>query len=99
MVLEERKLSIDPYITKSKDWIYEQEIRIIMSLSLADEVRKKEPYNICLFKLPHSAINEIILGANINSEAAKIIIEFCTRKNIKVYKSAKSEINFNMDRI
>lgn len=98
MIIEERKVSIDPFITKSKDWKYEQEIRMIISISLADNVLKKEPYDICLFKVPHSSINEIVLGANMNKESEKIITEFCITKNIKLYKSIRSESEFNMER-
>jgi hypothetical protein len=98
MIPEKNEISIKPYITKSIDWKYEQEIRVISSLNLSDKVCDKQPYKIHLFKVPHSAICEIILGENIRLENEKFIRLFCKNKNIKIYKTYKSEIEFKMNR-
>ena len=98
MSFKDKKLEFEPFITKSLNWEYESEVRIISSISLADLTLKEEPNDICLFKIPHSAIKEIILGANIISENEIMLNKFCKERNIDIYKSKISEINFEMIR-
>lgn len=98
MTFDQADLGFEPFITKSLDWKYEEEIRIIASLALSDNLISGSPYNIYLFKVPHSAINEIILGANIEAENEKIIRLFASQNNIKLYKAKKSEVLFDLER-
>jgi hypothetical protein len=98
MILGQKKLDFEPYITKSLDWKYEEEVRLIRSLKPFDDFENNIPFDIYLFKVPHSAIKEIILGANINIENELKIKEFATKRNIKLWKSKLSESTFNMER-
>lgn len=98
MILGQEKLNFEPYITKSLDWKYEEEIRIISSLNSADEIKPKEPYNIHLFKVSHSCITQIILGANIEIENENEIRKFASEKNIEIYKAKISDTKYNMER-
>lgn len=50
-------------LIKSKEWAYEQEWRMFMSLSDANRVIKEHPYDIYLFKVPFDAIRAILIGA------------------------------------
>ena len=54
--------SIKPFLIKGCDWEYEQEWRILMPLSSANEVRKGTPFDIHLFAFPNDAVKSIILG-------------------------------------
>lgn len=98
MILGQEKLNYEPYITKSLDWSYEEEIRIVSDLKYRETSKKCNPFDIYLFKVPHSAIKEIILGANIELENEKILRSFASKKNITVLKSKISKITFNMER-
>lgn len=96
----ERGVKINPKVvlTKSKDWKYEEEERIIALLDLANKIIEAKPYNICLFKIPHETISEIIVGAKIESEHFKEISSFCAEKKIDLYKSSLSVTKFEMVR-
>jgi hypothetical protein len=96
----EEGVKIDPKIllTKSKDWQYEEEERIVSLLSLADKSIKSEPFNIDLFKIPHDTISEIIVGANISQRDYEVIYKFCKDKKVELYKSIVSLTKFDMTR-
>lgn len=99
ITLEEKKLSKEPYITKSLDWEYEEEVRVISSLNRHDKIDNKLPFNIYLFKVPHNAITEIILGASISIENKTKILSFCQDREIEIFQSKISDRLFDMERI
>lgn len=92
---------IDPNVllTKSKNWEYEEEERLLVLLNNADKVINSLPYNIYLIKVPHIMIREIIAGANINEENLLILKNFCKLKSIKLYQSKISDQKIDMERI
>ncbi|RUT71543.1 DUF2971 domain-containing protein [Flavobacterium cupreum] len=98
MILGQEKLNFEPYITKSLDWKYEEEVRIISTLNSREHLINGKPLDIYLFKVPHSAINEIVLGANINVENEEKIRKFASDKKIKLWKSKIAETTFDMER-
>ena len=98
MILGQVQDYYEPYITKSVDWIYEEEIRLLTNLKSRDKFEKKKPFDLYLFKVPHSAINEIILGANIESDNEKVIRKFALENNIQIFKSKVSKTTFDMER-
>tara|TARA_R110000868_G_scaffold1116_4_gene8577 strand:- start:6416 stop:7264 length:849 start_codon:yes stop_codon:yes gene_type:complete len=53
------------FFTKSQEWAYEKEVRIIKALNGAKRTipTKQNGYDICLFELPASAVKRVILGA------------------------------------
>ncbi len=51
------------FLTKSTEWAYEREWRMLQHLSEADRTFAQEPYPIHLFQFPLDAINEVIVGA------------------------------------
>ncbi|WP_284462370.1 DUF2971 domain-containing protein [Chryseobacterium sp.] len=97
--LSEPTLTFEPFLTKSIEWAYENEVRVIATLNSASSVITTEPYNICLFKVPHTALKEIILGVNIDSDSEKKIREFAEKSNIEIFKTKISETEFDMERI
>ena len=56
----------DVYLTKSKEWEYEQEFRLLRHLDTADTKFPVEPYPVCLFKLPPSCIRSVLFGCRMN---------------------------------
>ena len=55
----------DLFLLKSNHWGYENEWRIIKSLSDATKTINAEPHDIYLFNLPSRAIKRLILGARV----------------------------------
>lgn len=96
--LIEPTLAFEPFLTKSTDWEYEKEVRVISTFNLSEKVLEKEPYNIYLFKVPHTAISEIILGVNIDNDAETKIRAFAVEKGINIYKAKISDTKFDMVR-
>jgi len=50
------------FSTKSNQWEYEREWRIVRVLSEADSRRDNSPFPVCLFGFPEDAVLEIIVG-------------------------------------
>ncbi|WP_353778011.1 DUF2971 domain-containing protein [Winogradskyella sp. 3972H.M.0a.05] len=98
MEFEKKALGFEPFITKSTDWKYEEEIRIISSLNLSDKKIDGNPLDIHLFKVPHNSIKEIIAGANMKKNNEDLIKDFCSKNGIQFYKSKISDEQFNMER-
>ncbi len=53
-------------LTKSSEWSYEKEVRIVKAFSDAKRTIPKLPYDICLFDMPATAIKRVILGARVS---------------------------------
>ncbi len=51
------------FFVKSKKWEYEDEWRMVLPLSDATKVIKKDPYDVNLFRFPATSIKKIIIGA------------------------------------
>lgn len=96
----ERGMKIDPRVilTKSNDWKYEEEERLIGLLELSNKKIDAKPFDIHLFKIPHKIISEIIVGANISKDNFEIINKFCLDNKISLYKSVMSATKFDMIR-
>lgn len=50
-------------LTKSPEWSYEEEWRMIMPIQMADEVKKAGDETVYLFRFPPEAVKEVTLGA------------------------------------
>jgi hypothetical protein len=93
-----KKPGFEIFTTKSKDWIYEDEVRIISSLNRSDAVIESNPYNIHLFKVPHKAISEIVVGAKTEIIVKEKLKLFSRQFNIPIYQAEISKSSFNMER-
>ncbi len=91
---------INPYImlTKSKDWEYEDEERLLVKLDLSDKKISQTPYDIHLIKVSHTLIKEIIAGAKMPPNSLNKLENFCKAHGIPIYKSEMSETKFDMQR-
>ncbi len=94
----EERLYFKPFITKSIDWKYEDEVRVLSSLNLANKIIEFQPLDLYLFAVPHSAILEIIVGANISSENKNVVQYFCKKNNINLFEAKISDTKFDMER-
>jgi Protein of unknown function (DUF2971) len=54
--------SADWFSTKSEQWSYEKEWRIVRVLSEAEKRIERSPFPICLFEFPPDAVRQIIAG-------------------------------------
>lgn len=91
---DELELDDNVYFTKSKDWSYEKEFRIIASLSLSDKISE----NIYLYKVPFEAISELILGLNIDYENFLEINQFASKHKIPLYRCKQSNKMFSIEK-
>jgi len=67
---------MDHFFTKSSEWSYEQEFRIVRYLD--DRTDKKAcdaQFPICLFDLPHSCIKSLIFGMRFDPEHRNIVCD------------------------
>jgi len=65
--------SADIFLTKSKDWEYEQEWRILRPLKDASETKIIDGESIHLFQVPSTCVTGVILGARMSDEKRKDI--------------------------
>jgi uncharacterized protein Usg len=63
------------FFTKSIDWIYEQEWRMIKPLAEADKIIENPAGNIHLFTLPSSCMIGLILGHKMNPDKRHELLE------------------------
>jgi hypothetical protein len=63
----------DVYLTKSKEWEYEREYRLLRWADKPDLRIDREPVPICLYKLPTSCIKTVIFGCRMKNETIDII--------------------------
>lgn len=63
------------FLTKSNEWSYEKEWRIMLPLEHSDKKIKSIPHDIHLFKIPFSAISKVIIGARATQETVQEIKE------------------------
>lgn len=80
------------YLTKSDDWIYEEEYRMFLPLENATETKRETIY---LFKFPLDMINAIYCGCNMSSKNVETILQLINSKkelsHIQVYQANLSQ--------
>lgn len=96
----EKGVSIDfqVVLSKSKDWEYEEEERLLVMLRQASKVIPAEPYDICLYKVPHNLVKEIVVGVNFPNDKFEIVKAFCIKNNIDLFRCKISETKYDMER-
>ena len=70
----------DIFLTKSKDWKYEEEWRIMRPLQDATEVITVNGDAIHLFSLPPDSVTGIIFGCRMSADVKKEIIEYLSNE-------------------
>lgn len=85
-------------LTKALEWSYEEEERSLRLLQDADEKIYASPFNVSLFRVPHSSVSEIIVGINADNKLIAKSIEFGKKHKAPVYQAEISEKNFNLSK-
>jgi hypothetical protein len=68
------------FFTKSIDWQYEEEMRILAAPEAADRtILREDGCDICLFTFPRPAVKEVILGMQMSVEKLEAMIDLCTK--------------------
>jgi len=69
------------FFTKSIDWRYEEEMRILATPEAADVTRPgADGCDICLFTFPRLAVKEVILGMQMPVPKLEAMIDLCTKQ-------------------
>ena len=86
---------IQPFIVKSLDWQYEEEVRCILSPN-SDGVSKFE--ELSLYTMP-TKITKIYVGCKVDkaSEEYKKLITIAQEKSIAIIQLETSDETFNVD--
>ncbi len=84
--------------TKSTDWRYEKEERLITALNLATKTISAEPYDVALFNVPHEAISEIIIGLRSTEEIEGQAHDLALKLSVPLYKTYISRNSFVLER-
>lgn len=84
--------------TKSMDWKYEEEQRVLGWLKRSDLTRDRRPYPVHLFEVPHDSIHEIIVGARASEQVIAKVRMFCSKNRIRMFRSEPSRLTFDMER-
>lgn len=73
------------FLTKSKEWEYEREHRMILPLKMASDIVNKRIY---LFRIPFAAVKSVYFGSRADDE----YVHSCT-KTINLWPEKHSELN------
>jgi Protein of unknown function (DUF2971) len=95
-----KRLDVDAFLTKSDDWSYEQEWRMLMPLKRADKTVPALSHAVHLFAVPAEAITGVIFGALMGTaERARILssLKSPTLKHIKRYQAVLSPREFRVE--
>lgn len=89
--------------SKSKEWQYEQEWRMLQPLEDADKVEPKESGNIYLFSMPPSCVKGVILGYKMSEENKNRILDLRISdkrySHLKVSRPILNERKYALDLI
>ena len=86
--------------TKSEDWAYEQEMRILALLEGADHKKTVEnSWDICLYSFTPQAVKEIIVGCRASIETQKKLIQIWLTQyeEAKMFYSTISPTDFSVE--
>ncbi|WP_187432783.1 DUF2971 domain-containing protein [Pseudomonas synxantha] len=89
---------LDIFLTKSTDWAYEEEDRLLALLIDADKTKDLKPHKVHLFKMPLDAISEIVLGHNAPESLRIDVLEAGKRLGVPVYRTKISSRSFDVER-
>lgn len=97
-LVKDVSIDFDVMFTKSLDWSYEVEERLLGSLSDAKVTIPKEPFPVHLLEVPLEAIKEVVIGARASIGLRNAILTFCRARKIGAFQATPSNVNFDMIR-
>jgi hypothetical protein len=85
--------------TKKAKWSYEQEVRMMRALATADKIIDKGNFKLFLFKVPKSAIKEVVFGIKCAPKTVELIRRTITAdkeyRDVKLYRAEyNNDANF-----
>ncbi|MFN8750132.1 MAG: DUF2971 domain-containing protein [Pseudanabaena sp.] len=86
--------------TKSEDWAYEQEMRILAFLLAADhKISVKDGWDICLYSFDSQAVKEIIVGSRASIQTRKTLTRIWLTKyhEAEMFNSTISPTDFSVE--
>lgn len=87
-------------LQKSEQWAYEREWRMLVALKHSDSVVPSTPHDICLFKVPFSAIKAVFIGARASEETNRQIVEALNGnpalEHVQVWRMEVSEQSYEL---
>ena len=99
----DKQLGIDGIVaiatTKSLDWKYEQEERIIGSLDHASKTIEAKPHTISLFVVPHSALREIVIGVYASNDLEAVARRHAKAFGVPAFRAVRSNESFDVERV
>lgn len=88
------------FFTKSSDWGYEEEVRILAHPAAADDSSKEfAGYKVCLFNFPRDSVREIILGCKMQSDMRDKLVENVRKNypNAVILQAKLNDKKFDLD--
>jgi Protein of unknown function (DUF2971) len=88
------------FLTKGKDWAYEEELRMFAKPAAADVVdRDVRGFEMYLVKMPPDAFTEIILGQQMSQRDKEelAIVAKINLPNIELYEAKLNDTRFDLD--
>ena len=84
--------SFETFLTKGRDWEYEQEWRMLVPLSEATEVIRIPSIDVHLFAFPKSVIKSVIVGARASQETEGRVVDIVLNdpeyRNVRVQRAS-----------
>ena len=91
----------DIFLTKSKEWEYEQEWRMLERMLDANKTIQKNDEAICLFSFPAECVKEVILGCRMLPSIRREIIDYLVSDEqysaVKIYEAGIDEKEFKLN--
>lgn len=94
-----KAIDFDVMFTKSIDWKYEQEERMLFLLEKSKKVIDGNPCKIHLFEVPRDAVSEVIVGARASDQLEGQLVTFCSANGMKAFRALPSSSDFDMLRV
>lgn len=79
--------------TKSEEWAYEEEWRMLMPLKMASTTIESPESSVHLFRFPSQAIRSVIFGCRIKKHTQEEILKALDTEEMRHVKTYKSTIN------
>ena len=90
--------SYEVLLTKSLDWEYEREERMVALLEKADKTIDAAPFPVALFQIPFHAMSEIIVGNRASVELKNAVLAAGKKLGLPCYETQMSRESFDVER-
>ena len=88
------------FYTKSRDWAYEQELRMVANPNIADHyIEGPDGQSIFLFKFPPDCLTEIVFGIRMQDDLKRHLTRVIKQQypHVKVFQAKLNQERFDLD--